>query len=419
MSALLRLFSPAYRHALKAEAEGRYIEAARAYALCGQRRKVAEMHLLEAEKRGTAASALRELQVAAHFLAADEAAAPALLLRVGHAYLRSLQKSVLSAADRELCHEAAQLLLRSGDAKAAAAAYELGGDSERAAVMYQQAGEVDKVEALLGAQEQQRRRAHAERAHFDAYRTHLELGQRDEALAALKTCLESAAAADRAEPLRLYEELKGRLLTGGVVRLRSTATLGAAVDAAVGAAPGDAGAADGAARVRIFVGTLPLRIGREPGCALPLRDPGVSREHAQLELTADGAFALRELAAKNGTLLGGLRLHPGTSLPLRDSGEIGIGQHVTLRFQVTPHELQLELTRGLDRGLRLHVALGTLALVFDGPERLAELHFQNGRPLLRVLASAPWTLNGRRVPPQVQLIAGDLIELAGQRIEVL
>lgn len=410
MSALLRLFSPAYRHALKAEAEGRYIEAARAYALCGQRRKVAEMHLLEAEKRGTAASALRELQVAAHFLAADEAAAPELLLRVGHAYLRSLQKGVLSTADRELCHEAAQLLLRSGDAKAAAAAYELGGDSERAAAMYQQAGEVDKVEALLGAQEQQRRRAHAERAHFDAYRTHLELGQRDEALAALKTCLESAAVVDRAEPLRLYEELKGRLLTDGVVRLRRTATGG------VGAASGPA---DDAARVRIYVGALPLRIGREPGCALPLRDPGVSREHAQIELTADGTFALRELAAKNGTLLGGLRLHPGTSLPLRDRGEIGIGQHVTLRFQADPQELQLELTSGLDRGLRLHVAPGPLALACEGPERLAELHFRHGRPLLRVLASEPWTLNGRRVPPQVQLLRGDLIELAGQRIEVL
>jgi pSer/pThr/pTyr-binding forkhead associated (FHA) protein len=145
----------------------------------------------------------------------------------------------------------------------------------------------------------------------------------------------------------------------------------------------------------------------------------VSREHAQIELTADGAFALRELVAKNGTLLGGLRLHPGTSLPLRDRGEIGIGQHVTLRFQAVAQELQLELTKGLDRGLRLHVAPGPLALAFDGSERLAELHFRHGRPLLRVLASAPWTLNGRRVPPQVQLIAGDLIELAGQRLEVL
>lgn len=406
MSSLLRLFSPAYRHALKAEAEGRYIEAARAFALCGQRRKVAEMHLLEAEKRGTAASALRELQIAAHFLTADAAADRELLRRVGQAYLRSLQKSVLSAADRELCQEAAQLLSRSGDAKAAAAAYELAGDLEQAAAMYQQAGEVEKVESLLGAQEQQRRRAHAEREHFESYRAHLDLGQRDQALAALKACLASAAIADRAEPLRLYEELRARLLTDGVLRLRTAAHATAATPEP----------ASDAATVRVFVGTLPLRIGRDAGCALPLRDPGVSREHAQIERTQEGGFALRELGAKNGTLLGGLRLHSGTALPLRDSGEIGIGQHVALRFCVLAAELQLEVVRGLERGLLLHVAPQGLAL--PGPAQ-AELRFDRGRPLLQVPASTAWALNGKRVPAQVQLIRGDLIELPGQRIEVL
>lgn len=414
MSTLLRLFSPAYRHALKAEAEGRYIEAARAYALCGQRRKVAEMHLLEAEKRGTAASALRELQVAAHFLTADTEADRELLGRVGQAYLRSLQKSVLSAADRELCHEAAQLLLRSGDARAAATAYELGGDADRAAAMYQQAGEVEKVESLLEAQEQLRRRAHAEHEHFTAYRTELELGRRDEALAALKASLESAAIADRAEPLRLYEDLRARLLTGSVVRLRTTPAPSAS--APVGAAAAASG--EDAGLVQVLVGALPLRLGRDAGCALPLRDPGVSREHAQIELTEGGGYALRELGAKNGLLLGGLRLHAGSSLPLRDQGEIGIGQHVALQFRVCEAELQLEVVRGLDRGLRLRAAVQPLALARSG-EGAGELRFHLGRPFLQVAASTPWTLNGRRVPSQVQLIRGDQIELPGQRFEVL
>jgi len=155
---LLRLFSPTYRDALKAEAEGRYIEAARAFAVCGQRRKVAEMHLLEAETRGSPASALRELQVAAHFLHQDSEADRALLRRLGQAYFKSLQKSVLSPADRGLYAEAAQLLLRGGDAATAALAYELWGDAEGAAAMYEQAGEVDKVEELLSAQEQRRQR---------------------------------------------------------------------------------------------------------------------------------------------------------------------------------------------------------------------------------------------------------------------
>ena len=412
MSTLLRLFSPAYRHALKAEAEGRYIEAARAYALCGQRRKVAEMHLLEAEKRGTAASALRELQVAAHFLAADAEADRELLGRVGQAYLRSLQKNVLSASDRELCHEAAQLLLRSGDAKAAAAAYELGGDVEKAAAMYQQAGEVEKVESLLEAQEQQRRRAHAEREHFESYRAKLDLGQRDEALVALRACLETAAIADRAEPLRLYEDLQARLVRNGVLRLRQLADPLPAANLASPAMP----AIKEAEPVQVLVGVLPLRIGRDAGCALPLSDPGVSREHAQIELGPDGGFALRELSAKNGTLLNGLRLHAGSSLPLRDRGELGIGPHVALQFQLCDSELQLEIVRGVERGLRLRVA--AQALVLPG-EAMAALSFRHGRPLMQVPTATAWTLNGRRVPPQVQLIRGDLIELPGQRLEVL
>lgn len=415
MSTLLRLFSPSYRYALKAEAEGRYIEAARAFALCGQRRKVAEMHLLEAEMRGSPASALRELQVAAHFLAEEAAASRGplteanrmLLWRVGQAYFKSLQKSVLSAADRPLCAEAAELLLRGGDPVSAAAAYELGGDVERAAATYQQAGEVEKVEALLGAQEEQRRRAHAERAHFDAYRTHLDLGQRDEALAELYACVESTALADRAEPLRLYEELRERLLEDGVVRLCQVP--------AAATTTGDPGPA------QIYVGALPLRIGRDPGCALVLRDPGVSREHAQIERSPDGGFALRELSAKNHTTLGGLPLQPGAALPLHGEGEMGLGSLVRLRFAVAGPLLRLQVEQGMERGLVLHASSAEAPLPLGGDARAAPLEvvFSQQRPLLRTTMGAAFLLNGRRAPPQVQLIRGDLIELGELRLEVM
>ena len=85
-SRLLRWFRLLHRYALKSEAEGRYVEAARAYALCGQHLKVAEMHLLEAECRG-APPALRELHVAAHFAAAsdDDSESRALFLRLARA----------------------------------------------------------------------------------------------------------------------------------------------------------------------------------------------------------------------------------------------------------------------------------------------------------------------------------------------
>ena len=80
MGKFWQFLQPAYRHAVKAEAEGRYMDAARAYVLCGERDKVAEMHLLEAERRGAPASAVRELHVAGDDLIAVGAAQKAWIL---------------------------------------------------------------------------------------------------------------------------------------------------------------------------------------------------------------------------------------------------------------------------------------------------------------------------------------------------
>lgn len=417
MSALLRWFSPAYRYALRAEAEGRYIEAARAYALCGQRHKVAEMHLLEAERRGSPASALRELHVAAHFL--DDAGASQadrhLLKRLGQAYLRALRKSVLTESERELCHEAAALLLRAGDAAGAGAAYELGGDIDKAAAAYAQAGDPDKVEALLEAQQRARGTSMAERERFEAHRTHLLLGRRDEALAALRGYAEVAA--DRADALRRLDELAGRLLTGGVVRLRR---LG----------PGDAAGADAPAGGAVpggetlLVGAFPVVLGRGDTDHVTLRDPGVSRAHAHIERRdEDGgpAFLLCDRGSKNGTTLSGLPIGSSEPLRLRDTGEIGIGANAALRFTIGPGpagadapegELRLEVTRGLERGLHVRAAAGPFRL-----DEGAELGFERGRPLLRAAAGG-LVLNGQRAPEQIQLIRGDVVELAGRRYEV-
>jgi hypothetical protein len=59
---LRRLLSGDYRRAVAAEAAGDYGEAARHYALCGEREKVAEMHLLRADRAGDAAAAIDELR---------------------------------------------------------------------------------------------------------------------------------------------------------------------------------------------------------------------------------------------------------------------------------------------------------------------------------------------------------------------
>lgn len=398
MSTLLRWFSPAYRHALQAEAEGRYIDAARAYALCDQRQKVAEMHLLEAERRGAPASVLRELHVAAHFLADRSPASQALRLRIGRLYLRVLKKSVLTPAERELCTEAAELLLSADDPASAGAAYELGGDIEAAAAAYQQAGDIERVELLLSVAEAKRRSGEAERHDFATYRTQLELGQRAEALAALRRY--ALVAADPAEAQRLLSELRDRFLPPGQVRLRSDT--------------------DGGAEV-LYVGRFPLVFGRggpgqaqpQPATLLTLPDLGLSREHAQIELAAPN-FLLRDLGSKNGTALNGLPI--AEALPLRGEGELGLGQQVLLRFKAAPSLLTLTVERGGARGLRTLASPEPLQLPPD-----LTLHFdaQDGQPRVTPAPGGELLLNGKRAPRQVQLLRGDVLQAAGHRYEVL
>src|SRR5262245_28332878 len=62
MSFLRRFFSADYRRALAAEAAGDYVEAARAYALAGERAKVALMHLRRAERSSTRAEEIAALR---------------------------------------------------------------------------------------------------------------------------------------------------------------------------------------------------------------------------------------------------------------------------------------------------------------------------------------------------------------------
>lgn len=399
MSTLKRWFSPTYRHALALEAEGRYIEAARAYALCAERPKVAEMHLLEAERRGAPASAIRELQVAANFLRESDAAAPetrALFLRLGRAYLKALRKSTLAEADRELCAEAARLLRLGGDAEAAAEAFSLSGDLERAAAAYQEAGVVEKVESLLAHEAALRTGESRERDAIETYRVKLALGQRREALAALRDY--AVVAKDAAEGRRLLDELLERRL-GSRIRLTLT----------------DERA--GASRDLVYTDEPRIVLGRDPAATLVLADPTVGARHLALERRPDepGSFEVTDLGSLNGTTLAGLRI-AGT-LPLRGSGELGVGQ-VRLAFTVTERGLRLVLGRGKEQGLELHAEPGPFALLDSG---LALAFDGEGEAAWPVLTAAPGRellLNGRRVATPVELLRGDVLSAGGYRFEV-
>jgi DNA-binding winged helix-turn-helix (wHTH) protein len=63
-------------------------------------------------------------------------------------------------------------------------------------------------------------------------------------------------------------------------------------------------------------------VGREPGCAVTIPSGLVSRRHARIVVTGEGA-TLTDLGSKNGTLLGGRRI--GEQTRLDDGDEIRIG----------------------------------------------------------------------------------------------
>jgi pSer/pThr/pTyr-binding forkhead associated (FHA) protein len=73
-------------------------------------------------------------------------------------------------------------------------------------------------------------------------------------------------------------------------------------------------------------------LGRDSDSAVPLGSPGVSRRHAEVIVSADGA-KIRDLGSRrNGTRLGGERIE--TQVQLSDGDEIGIGSF-RLVFRMT------------------------------------------------------------------------------------
>lgn len=83
-----------------------------------------------------------------------------------------------------------------------------------------------------------------------------------------------------------------------------------------------------------------VRIGRAPECEVRIQDGSVSRLHAELS-HSDGAWRLRDLASKNGTLLAG-EAHPEGPLPER--AELLFG-HVGCRFEACADDAREQAVR--------------------------------------------------------------------------
>ncbi len=110
------------------------------------------------------------------------------------------------------------------------------------------------------------------------------------------------------------------------------------------------------------LGLKPAIVGTDAGCDLALDDPAVSRNHAELTLTAHGVL-VRDLASKNGTSISGVSIREAY-LALASFARVG---GVTLRLRVRGAPVDVPLSPGASFGGALGGSLVMRAL-------FAELH---------------------------------------------
>ena len=82
----------------------------------------------------------------------------------------------------------------------------------------------------------------------------------------------------------------------------------------------------------------PFTVGRDPGNDIILRDPKVSRHHAEIVFER-GFFVVHDLASANGTFINGQKLYPQEVRVLRDGDELRLGRLILhVYFQHGEHK---------------------------------------------------------------------------------
>jgi len=396
MSIFKRLFSPTYRRALEAEARGDHDGAARAYALAGENEKVAEMNLLRAETATTRKDEIDALRAALRWAVAGGETGKRARRRLADA-LRAQACSRGAAAgdyDRQQLKEAAGLFAEVGAHGEEGECLELLGEDAAASRAFGAAGMIERMESALARDEQRDRKGRRLREAFDEYQLEMAAGDRELALTALRLCAELADT--KGDYRRLLEELEGKRIASGVLKLHVSR--------------GDAATA-GRPPVTL-VGLSAVRIGREPGAELVLRGNGVSRWHAEVVREGE-AWKLRDAGSRNGTRIAGARVEG--EVPLAGAGVFELGDDSEIAWSEAGGVVKLEVRRGMDRGRVLLAGVGIAIAVPDGAARV---RFRDGRPYLEVDAAVTTRLNGSRTGATVQLIRGDVVEAGGVRYEV-
>lgn len=388
MSWLKRIFDGRHRRALAAEGAGQWRRAAALWAEAEEPIRAAEALLHLADRSKDLEERLEAWHDALRWLPEeDEERREEVERRVALAILADAKARGAASGEekRRLLEAAAQLELLDR-AREAAECFELLGRHEDQARCLELAGEVEKLEALL------ERTARAEasesrlRRLMSDYEMALRYGARLEARDALREA--TRLAPEERSISELLRRLEARMPPPSRVRLEV-----------------------GGKRVA-FVGRLPAVLGRGE-VDVPIRGTSVSREHAQVAVE-DGAFVIRDLDSRNGTLIRGLPI--SGSIALTGETEIGLGDDVSLAIRpLGPESLLIEVLSGFDRGDRIVLGAGPLA--WAGLE--ADVRFEEGWAVLAARSGVELTLEGQTCALPVHLLVEDRLVVGGRPVEVL
>ncbi|MBR4894345.1 MAG: FHA domain-containing protein, partial [Kiritimatiellae bacterium] len=100
---------------------------------------------------------------------------------------------------------------------------------------------------------------------------------------------------------------------------------------------------------RFEISSAALRIGRSSSSDVQIPDEELSRNHCMIEVSADGALTIADLASANGTFVNGENIE-GDTKPLKAGDEVSIGTSVFVITSPTSPSLLPPLNNSIDLG---------------------------------------------------------------------
>jgi hypothetical protein len=163
-----------------------------------------------------------------------------------------------------------------------------------------------------------------------------------------------------------------------------------------------------------FVMKLPVTLGRSEA-DISVRGASVSRRHAEVVRRGDN-FALLDAGSRNGTLVAGMPI--AGEMRIDGDIEVGLGEDVGLAIRPDRNMCEIEVVKGLDRGVRFVLGEGALAVPGVGGfiERVEDA--MAFTPLEAVELQSAFGTGTRRVNGRITLLRGDVILSGGTRVEV-